>query len=187
MKIGVSGAVGSFSEEAGEKYITDKKIENAEILQLVSVERVLKSIDDGSIGIGVFPIQNSTCGVIFEALEAISNHNFKIIESFELDVNHALIVKKGIKAEDIKKIASQLPALKQCPKYLENNWPNIELAEAADTAKAARDLSEGTLDSNTAVIAAARCASIYDGLEVLKDKIQDLKYNYTTFLAVEKL
>ena len=38
----------------------------------------------------------------------------------------------------------------------------------------------------SAMTAPRRCAELY-GLEILKKSIQDLKFNYTTFIVVEKL
>jgi prephenate dehydratase len=54
-----------------------------------------------------------------------------------------------------------------------------------DTAKAAEDLANGTVPDTTAVIAPRKCAELY-GLEVLEESIQDLKYNFTTFVVARK-
>lgn len=185
MKIGVSGDVGSFSEEAGETYLKKNNIKG-EIKHLISVEKVLNEVEGGEIDLGVFPIENSNGGVVFEAINAMGNHLFHIKEYFDIEVNHSLIAKEGVKREDITKIASHDQAFRQCRAYLKQKWPNADLIDRPDTAGAAKALSDGELSKDTAVIAAARCAKTYPGLEVLEDKIQDLKYNYTTFLAVGK-
>lgn len=186
IKIGVSGDVGSFSEEAGEKYIKDNGLENAEIDYLVSAKNVFSALDSGNIDIGIMPIENSNGGVVFEVLNEMGNHLFHIKEYFDIEVNHSLIVKEGVKAEEIKKISSHDQAFRQCRAYIKHSWPSAELIDFGDTAGAAKAISEGSLSADTAAIAAARCVKMYPGLEVLEDKIQDLKYNYTTFLAVEK-
>jgi len=69
--------------------------------------------------------------------------------------------------------------------YLKRMWPDIELVPYADTALAAKDLSEGVLPRTTAVVASARAAEMY-GLDILDEKIQDLKFNYTVFIAAKK-
>lgn len=183
--LGVSGDIGSFSEEAGERYAKNHKL-NAEIKHLISVENVFKAIERGDVEIGIFPIENSNGGVVFEAINAMANHLFSIKEYFDIEVNHSLIVRNGVEKENIKKIASHDQAFRQCRAYLKRNWPETELVDKPDTAGAAKDLSSGKLSDDTAVIAAARCTQIFPGLQVLEDKIQDLKFNYTAFLAVEE-
>ena len=69
--------------------------------------------------------------------------------------------------------------------YLRNQWPKAQLVEWEDTATAARDLKNGKLPKNCAVIAAKAAAELY-GLKILEASVQDLKFNFTTFLAVTK-
>ena len=104
---------------------------------------------------------------------------------FELDVHHMLLVKPGATASSISAVSSHDQALKQCRMYLKRAWADAEIEPYADTAEAAEALSEGKLPSTTAVIAPRRCAEIY-GLEILEESIQDLKYNYTTFVVATK-
>jgi prephenate dehydratase len=59
------------------------------------------------------------------------------------------------------------------------------LEEYEDTAQAAKDLGSGKLDVSVAVIAPKRCAELY-GLEILEESIQDLKFNFTAFIAGRK-
>jgi len=183
--IGVSGDKGSFSEEAAEYYCYKNAISEHELQYLISVENVLTALDKGEINMGVFPIENSNGGIVIEAVYAMANHIFKIANMFEIDIRHNLIVKPGTKREDIKKIASHDQALKQCKMYLKRVWPQAEIIAWEDTAKAVKDLSEGKLTPDTATIAAKGAAQLY-GMEILEEGIQDLKFNFTTFLAVIK-
>lgn len=185
MKIGVSGAEGSFSQAAGEQYAREQGIEKAEILPLISVEGVLSALDEGAIQRGIFPIENSNGGIVIEAVHAMAAHTFNIEKLFEIDVHHMLLVKPGVTAEHITTVTSHDQALKQCRQYLKRKWPGVEIAEYADTAKAAHDLAEGILPDTHAAIAPRRCAELY-GLEVLEESIQDLKYNYTMFVVAVK-
>lgn len=183
LKIGISGGKGSFSEEAAIHYCHKNKIEDYEIEYLVSVEKALSSLE--GLDLGIFPIENSNGGIVYEAVYAMAGHQFKIEKIFEIDIHHNLLVLPGIKREDIKRIASHPQALKQCRMYLKRNWPEVEIVEWDDTAKAAEDVSSGKLSKDTAVIAPLGCAELYK-LEVLEEKIQDLKFNFTTFLTVSK-
>lgn len=184
IKIGVSGVRGSFSEMAGEDFATRKQLE-AEIVYLTSVENVLSALEAGEIEYGVFPIENSTGGVVIETIYALSNHLFTIQELFNIEVVQNLIALPDTKPEDIAEIVSHDQALKQCRMYLKRHYPNTELREYADTAKAAEDLASGILSPTTAVIASRNAAKPY-GLNILEASIQDLKYNITSFLAVTK-
>ncbi|MBL7058677.1 prephenate dehydratase [Patescibacteria group bacterium] len=183
--IGVSGSRGSFSEEAAMYYVEKNDLKEYSIKYLVCVKNVLRLLNDDRIDIGIFPIENSNGGVVEEAVYAMSKYNFRIQKMFEIDVRHNLMVLPGTKTFQIKKISSHQQALRQCKMYLKRIWFGVELEEYRDTAEAAKDLSNGKLDSNTAIIAPKTCASMYN-LEILEEGIQDLKFNYTAFIVAKK-
>lgn len=185
MKIGVMGDRGSFSEMAGEMYIRDNGVADAEIVPLVSAENVLSELENGSIDKGIFPIENSNGGIVIEAVYAMAKHNFVVEKMFELDVKHNLLVRSGVTASHIKSISSHDQALKQCRMYIKRIWPEADVVPFKDTAAAAKALSEGELPDTTAVIASRRAAEMY-GLDILEESIQDLKFNYTTFVVATK-
>ncbi|MBU6310579.1 hypothetical protein KGO06_01440 [Patescibacteria group bacterium] len=180
MRIGISGAPGAFSQQAA--LTVDPA---AEIIFLVSVENVLTELERGTLDCGVFPIENSTGGVVIEAVYAMAKHRFAIEKMFEIEVNQNLLVKKGVTASDVTAITSHDQALKQCRMYLKRMWPNVELVPYADTALAAKDLASGVLPETTAVVASAMAAELY-GLDVLEEKIQDMKFNYTVFVVATR-
>ncbi len=70
--------------------------------------------------------------------------------------------------------------------YLKRKWSGVELAEYEDTAKAAADLASGVLPPTTAVIASKRAAELY-GLDLIEESVQDLKFNYTSFVVAERI
>lgn len=185
MKIGVMGARGSFSEQAGEIYKNKAGKNEAEIVPLISAENVLSALSLGEIEHGVFPIENSNGGIVLEAVYAMAKYNFEIEEMFEMDVHHMLLVKPGTKASEVKTIASHDQALRQCRMYIKRVWPEADVLPYADTAKAAAALAAGELSPDTAVIAPRQSAKLY-GLEILEESIQDLKFNYTVFIVAKK-
>ena len=144
------------------------------------VHSAIKNIDKG-----IFPIENSNGGIVYEAVYAMSKYIFQIENMFEIDVQHCLLAKPKINISDIKKIASHPQALKQCRMYLKRKWETIELQEYSDTASAAKDLGKEILSSDSAVIAPKICADLY-GLDILEKNIQDLKFNFTTFIVAKK-
>ena len=183
--IGICGARGSFSEEATHQYAKKAGITKYDINYLVTAEAVLDAVERGIVDKGVFPIENSNGGVVIEAIYAMAAHVFTIEKMFEIDVRHCLLARPNITAESISGITSHDQAIKQCRMYIKRMWPSVEITEYRDTAQAAKDLGEGVLSETTAVIAPFACAELY-GLNVLEEGIQDLKFNYTSFLTVTK-
>ena len=174
------GAHGSFSEQAGETYSPD-----SEIVPLINADNVLSALNKGEIDRGVFPIENSNGGIVIEAVHAMAKFQFEIERMFELDIHHMLLVKPGVTASHVKAVSSHDQALKQCRMYLKRLWPMAEITPYSDTAQAAADLASGVLPDTTAVIAPKKAAEIYC-LEILEESIQDLKFNYTTFIVAKK-
>lgn len=186
MKIGIMGAKGSFSEQAGEIFLQQEKVANGELVPLVSAEAVLKAVEDGAVDKGLFPIENSNGGIVIEAVHAMAKHRFSIERMFEVDIHHMLLVRPGVTASHIKSITSHDQALKQCRMYLRRVWSDVDIQEFKDTAAAAKALHDSELPDTTAVIAPRRCADLY-GLEILEESIQDLKFNFTTFVVAVRL
>lgn len=185
MRIAVSGAHGSFSEEAGKEYCRINGIEDAELVYLVTAENVISAVEAGAVDRGIVPIENSTGGVVLEAIHALARHVVSIEKLFEIVVKQNLLVAPGTKREEIKVISSHDQAIKQCRMHLKRMFPDVEIKEYPDTAQAAKDLGEGILPKHTAIIAPLSCVKLYN-LELLEENINDLKFNVTNFMVVVK-
>jgi prephenate dehydratase len=184
IKIGVSGNKGSFSEEAARYYAHKRNMPSFGISYLISVQNALHALMDGKIDKAIFPIENSNGGVVTETIYAMSNFIFKIEEMFEIDIQMNLMVLPGMTTKKVSRIISHQQALRQCRMYLHRKWQNTELEEYVDTASAAKDLSEGILPKTAAVIAPKICSKLYK-LDILEEGIQDLKFNFTTFIVAK--
>lgn len=182
MRVAVMGSLGSFSEDAALDYIHRAGIKNFELTYPISAEGVLSALEAKDADIGIFPIHNSTGGLVIESIYAASEHLFSIEELFELEVRQCLHVLPGVKMEEIDRITSHPQALAQCRRYLKVHFPHAHLVEANDTATAARWLSEHPAENTTAVIAPKRCAQLY-GVQLLVENIQDQEVNMTQFIA----
>jgi prephenate dehydratase len=183
--VGISGAQGSFSEEAALYYARKKGISRYTPVYLISAEGVLRAVEKGEVNVGIMPIENSNGGIVIEAVYAMAQHRFSIDKLFEIDIHQNLLVYKGVTADKVKLVVSHDQAIKQCRMYLKRLWPKVKMREYPDTAQAAADLASGKLPKHAAVIASLAAARQY-GLEVLAESVQDLKFNFTSFLAVSQ-
>lgn len=184
IKLGVSGDIGSFSEEAGLLYASNLNID-VTLDYLIDMEGVLTAIENGTIDMGIFPVVNVYGGLVRMAFDAMGNHQFKVIDELWLDVHQCLLVKSGITINQIDNIVSHSQAITQCRQYIRKNYSTAALIEWQDTAKAAKELSQGKLRATSAVIAPARAAHIY-GLDVIAKNIQDDNPNLTAFIILKK-
>lgn len=182
--IAISGIAGSFSEEAAGKFLEDTHLEG-EIVYATTARDTFEAATSGRTTYGLVPLENSNGGIVLETVYAGADYTYHIENILEIDVHQNLIVLPETKIEDITKIVSHQQALAQCKFYLRRTWPAAEHIEYADTALAAKDLSEGKLDAHTAIIASVAAAKLY-GLTLLKPSIQDLKFNYTSFMVISK-
>jgi len=181
--IGVSGVAGSFSEEAAVAYAKRMNM-HPKLIYLVDMEGVLSKVESKEIDLGIFPVVNLRGGLVKPALLAMGKHLFTPIDEFWLDVQQCLLVLPGTLRNSINKIASHQQALLQCQNYLTKEFSAVELIEWIDTAKAAEDLKQGILSSDTAVIAPKTSAELYQ-LDVLASNIQDNQPNLTAFIIVK--
>ncbi len=183
IKLGVSGDAGSFSEEAGLLYSKNHHI-HCTLDYLIDMEGVLAAVENGTVDMGIFPVVNLRGGLVRMAYDAMGNHQFKVIDELWLTVHQCLLVKSGVAINQIDRVVSHSQAIAQCKKYIQNNLAAAELIEWQDTAKAAKELSQGKLSPTSAVIAPERAAHIY-GLDVIAKNIQDDNPNLTAFIIVK--
>ncbi len=183
--IGYQGIPGSFSEEATQKYIESENLGKIKTKPCLTSQGVMDSLARYEIDRGIIAMENARGGVVHESIHSLARARCKVGSMFHIQVNQCLIAKKGVSHEQITEIRSHPQALKQCSKYLGEQFPHIPHLESKDTAESARKLSEDQYSDTTAVIAPAQAAQIY-GLIVLKNNIQDLKDNQTLFLVVER-
>ena len=107
LTLGVMGIRGSFSEEAALEYARDNNLGEVQIVELLTTEKVLRSVEAGDVDIGIFALENSNGGVVYESVYAMAAHRFRVVDLFEIDVNHTLLVHPSLPGrESIERIAS---------------------------------------------------------------------------------
>ena len=170
-------------EGANSQIACEKMFQNPFILYFKSFESVFSAIEQGLCQYGILPIENSTAGSVKKVYDLMIRHNFSIVRTFRLKIDHNLLAKPGVKLEDIKEIYSHEQALNQCSSFLET-LTGIKLIAVENTAVAAKMVAEsGRRD--IAAISSRSCMELY-GLANLAPSIQDKDNNRTRFICISK-
>lgn len=131
--------------------------------------------------LAIVPVENSSEGPVTQTLDQLANHpNVTILDSFTLPIRHQLLVKRGSKLGDIRRVCSHPQALGQCRRTLAKCLPRAEAIPEASTASAALRAAR---DPETAAIASAMAARLHK-LTVLRRNIQDDDQNVTRFFTL---
>ena len=154
------------------------------IFYFSSFEAVFSAVEKGLCRYGVIPVENSTAGSVNAVYDLMSRHDFRIVRSIRVKVDHNLMVKPGLKRENIKEIWSHSQAISQCSRFL-SGFPNVKIVPCENTAIAAKAVAESAPDAGIAAISSAQCAELY-GLEMLEREIQDSGNNYTRFICISR-
>jgi prephenate dehydrogenase len=185
LTIGIQGIEGSYCEQACKEMCDKMGIAKYKIKYLTKSHNVLDQLFYGNIDRGVAAIENSTAGIVMETIEAMSQYPCKIEKIMPIMVRHCLLVRPGVKFEEIKEIHSHIQGIMQCKDTLKRILPKAKQVEQEDTALSAKDLSEGKYPEGSAVVASEAAAKRY-GLEILMKGINDLQENYTDFMMIKR-
>ena len=125
MRIGVSGDVGSFSEEAGLLYAAKAHSSINELVYLIDMAGVLAALESGAIEVGIFPFVNYNSGIVWPAFSAMGKYSFMPIDDIQLNVEQCLLVKSGLALSAISELYSYTPAFETKVVFLEPSLLNI--------------------------------------------------------------
>lgn len=177
------GPIGTFSEQA---LLSQADLASAQLSALPTFAEVLRATEDAEVDFGFVAIENAIEGTVNATQDALAFDSDLLIQrEVVLPIHLELMVRPGVKLEDITQVWSYPHALAQCRKFVATNLPNA-IAEASNsTADAARMLANATDDfaRNGAAIAPARAAEVY-GLEILAHAIEDHDDNATRFVLI---
>ncbi|KAF7359540.1 Prephenate dehydratase domain-containing protein [Mycena sanguinolenta] len=169
------GPLGTYSHQAA----YDRFGNTVGYYECKTITEVFNAIASKAVQAGVIPQENSIYGTVIETYDALRKQNVGFIRGeIVLKVQHCLLVRGGVKPEEIQCIKSHEQALGQCRGFLTKNFPNASLEKMASTAAAA----EAILTSpKCAAICSKLCATLFNGLEILYEGIQDQNSNFTRF------
>ena len=134
--VACQGVEGAYSQLAA-----DRLFKRAKISYFDSWEGVFRAVDEGFCSYGVLPVENSTAGTVNQVYDLMMRHNFHIVRSVRLKVDHNVLALPGAKLDGIKDIYSHQQAIAQCKGFLEKH-PEITVHVCENTAAAAKMVAE---------------------------------------------
>ena len=176
--VACQGVEGAYSQLA-----CDKLFRLSNVLYFSNFEAVFSAIEKGLCRYGVIPVENSTAGSVNAVYDLMMHHNFRIVRSIRLKVDHNLLVKPGTRREDIREIYSHQQAISQCSAFLAQ-FPNAKVIPCENTAAAAKMVASSDRN-DLAALSSRACMKLY-GLECLQSSVQDQDNNYTRFVCISK-
>ena len=176
--VACQGIEGAYSQIACERIF-----KNPFIMYFKNFESIFNAIDQGLCQYGILPLENSTAGSVKKVYDLMIQHNFSIVRTFRLKIDHNLLVKPGVKLSEIKEIYSHEQAINQCSEFL-HSLTGVTVIPVANTAVAAEMVSKsGRRD--VAAISSRNCADLYN-LDCIASSIQDKGNNRTRFICISK-
>ncbi|MBQ7415482.1 MAG: bifunctional chorismate mutase/prephenate dehydratase [Oscillospiraceae bacterium] len=176
--VACQGVEGAYSQIACEKIF-----KSPYIMYFKNFEGVFNAIEQGMCQYGILPIENSTAGSVNKVYDLMIKHNFSIVRTFRLKVDHNLLVKPGAKLEDIKEIYSHEQAISQCSSFL-NSLSGVKVIPVENTAVAAQLVAQSDR-SDVAALSSRSCAELY-GLTCIAPSVQDKGNNHTRFICISR-
>ena len=176
--VACQGVEGAYSQIA-----TEKIFKNPFIMYFKNFEGVFSAIDKGLCQYGVLPLENSTAGSVKKVYDLMIQHNFSIVRTFRLKIDHNLLAKPGTRISDIREIYSHEQAINQCSEFLQN-LTGVTIIPVANTAIAAEMVSRSDR-TDVAALSSRNCMELYN-LECLAGSIQDKGNNHTRFICISK-
>ncbi|MGO5210670.1 bifunctional chorismate mutase/prephenate dehydratase [Parafannyhessea sp. LCP21S3_E6] len=170
-------------EGAYQQIATDRIFRHANIGYFDTFDAVFRAVEENYADFGVLPIENSTAGSVNQVFDLMMRHNFHIVRTCRLKVDHNLLAKPGCGLGEIRHIYSHEQAINQCGEFL-SSLEGVTVHACENTAMASKMVAESER-RDVAALASRACARIY-GLDVLASSVQDQGNNYTRFACISK-
>ena len=176
--VACQGVEGAYSQIACEKIF-----KSPFIMYFKNFDGVFNAIEQGLCQYGILPIENSTAGSVKKVYDLMIRHQFSIVRTFRMKIDHNLLANPGTKLEDIREIYSHEQAINQCSEFLKK-LPGVRVIPMENTAAAA-EMVQRSGRKDIAAICSPNCEELY-GLKSIADSIQDEGNNRTRFICISK-
>lgn len=176
--VACQGVEGAYSQIACEKIFKSPLI-----MYFKSFDAVFNAIEQGMCQYGILPIENSTAGSVTKVYDLMIRHNFSIVRTFRLKIDHNLLANPGATLANIKTIYSHEQAISQCSDFL-HSLPGVNVVPVENTALASEMVAKSG-SKEVAALSSRSCAELY-GLQCLAASVQDKGNNRTRFICISK-
>ena len=176
-KVVFQGEPGSYSHLAA-----SEALPHCEAVAAPTFEDAFAALREGSVDLGLIPIENSLHGRIADIHYLLPDAPIYILAEHFHRVRHQLMAIPGATLSSITTVVSQEPALGQCRNIVRELGLKRQLW--ADTAGAARHVAEAK-DRTLAAVASRLAAEIH-GLNILRPDVEDASHNVTRFLVMSR-
>ncbi|EUC66656.1 prephenate dehydratase [Rhizoctonia solani AG-3 Rhs1AP] len=178
-----------------------------------TIRHTFESVCEDRVDFSCIPLENSLHGSVIETLDLLRadkplERAANITGEFTIGIEHCLIVRQGVKIEDITRVLSHEQALGQCHDFLSSHLPGVTQVRTASTASAAEHILQlsakgDPLARHSAAICSRVCVDMHKELELLRSSIQDgesrklfkpnhlqltfIPVNFTRFIILSKV
>ncbi len=175
--VGYPGRDGAHSAAACERLFSG----DADLVALPSFAAVTQATADGTIDVGVLPIESSLVGPVAETHDLLYDSPLAITGETVVPIRHFLVGPGEIARDEIRAVHSHPVALDQCRRLLAS-LPQATAIAAATTADAAAEVAERG-DPAEVAIASERAARLHD-LAIVASDVGDHPEAFTRFVSV---
>ncbi|KAF9460798.1 Prephenate dehydratase-domain-containing protein [Collybia nuda] len=180
LTVAVLGPLGTYTHEAAYQQFGP----SVEYLEKTTIKDVFDALSSNA-DLSVVPQENSIFGSVIETYDVLRGADPGFVRGeVMLRIQHCLLTRQGVKLHDIQTVMSHEQALGQCQRFLKSHLPLATLVKTSSTAAAAKTVVDSP--ANCAAIASKICVTLFDGLTVQYEGIQNEASNFTRFFIVVK-
>lgn len=174
LRVGYLGPQGSFSHVAAIRHFGS----SVEHTDLHDIDGVFEEVAAGRCHYGLVPYENSIGGGITDTLDAFQSHDVTIYAEALVEVRHTLLA--NCSPADIRRIYSKPQVFAQCRRWLNHQFPHVELVPATSSSAA---VMQAAKEPHAAAIGSTLAGELY-GVNPIFEDIQDKRNNITRFLVI---
>lgn len=179
-RIAYFGPQGTFTEQAAMSFIAE---DDVQLVPEQTIPLTLAAVRQGRADAACVPVENTVEGVVAATMDALAVDE-PVVATAELllPIRFSVLVRPGVKAEQVTTVASHPHALAQVREWLAVHLPHAVPVAATSTAAAASGVADGAYDAAVTAPVATR----HYPLDVLADDIADVSDALTRFFLLRR-
>ena len=192
MKIAFLGPEGSYSHLAARLFLENEPkgaktpVSWDECVPFRNFAEVLNAVECGRVDAAAVPIENSLQGGVSQNLDLLqASKALYAVSELVVQIDHRLVMKKGMQLSQIGRVYSHRQALDQCAAFLSRELPFASLRETESTAFGVMRAMEDET-GKSAAIAGVHTEHLRGDFVLSEECIADERNNFTHFLLVKK-